>query len=108
MRQAISISDHHLPAAAGAFRGSLALLLAQQGELDEARELIDAGETQVRAMPEEHAKFLCKKGKVAHLAGDLMSANTALKEAQDMAEAIGCQPESSVGQAIAELTELLE
>ena len=63
-REAIPIGDDDLSCAAGAFRGSLALLLAQQGQHDEAQALLEAGEPQVESFPQEHAKFLCKKGHV--------------------------------------------
>ena len=60
-RQSILIGDEAFPIVAGAFRGSLALLLAQRGGLNEALQLLEEGEGLLRIFPEEHAKFLCKK-----------------------------------------------
>ena len=84
-REAIPIGDDVFPVAAGAFRGSLSLLLAQQGQHDEAQALLEAGEPQVESRPEEHAKFLCKKGHVYHMAGDAEGARASLVQAQGMA-----------------------
>ena len=70
LRKAISIGDRTFPVAGGAFRGSLALLLAKQDQLEQSQTLLDTGELQVENYPEEHAKFLCKKGQVCHIGGD--------------------------------------
>jgi tetratricopeptide (TPR) repeat protein len=106
-RQAILIGDQTIPAAAGAFRGSLAWLLAQQDQLEEARSLLETGEAQVEPYPEEHAKFLAKKGQVCHLAGDADGARASLEQAQALAAELTVGDETEVGQAIRELEAVL-
>ncbi len=85
-QQAIAICDEVWPVAAGVYRGSFALLRAQQGAFDEARSLLAGGEPQVRrANKMELGKLLCKKARVEHLAGDPAAAETALGEAESIA-----------------------
>ncbi len=93
---------------AGAFSASLALLVAQQGKLDEARTLIETGEPQVDPYPNEHAKFLCKKGRVCHIAGDADGARAALKQAQGLRAELKVSDDSEVGQAIVALRAILD
>jgi len=105
---AIEIGDETVPAAAGAYRGSLALIRAQQGAFDEARTLISQGEPQVRGVYRmELGKLLCKKAKIEHLAGDPAAAALALAEAQVIAEELGADPESELGAALTEARALL-
>lgn len=107
-RDAIPLCEQTMPAAAGAFRGSLALILAQRGKNDEAFTMLEFGETPVQAIPEEHAKFLCKKGKVRQLSGDTAAAQAALKHAKEIAADLKVSDDSEVGQAIAELSRFLK
>ena len=102
-REAFAVCDEAIPAGAGAFRGSLALLLAQQGKIAEARDLLEVGEPQVESYPEEHAKFLCKKGQVCQLVGDADGARAARKQAQGIVAELKVTEDSEVGQAVAEL-----
>ncbi len=106
-RQAIPIGDEVFPASAGAFRGSLALLLARQGRQDEVQGLLEAGEVQVTSHPAEHAKFLCKKGQILHLAGDATAAAIALAEVESIAAELAANPDSELGQVLAETREIL-
>jgi tetratricopeptide (TPR) repeat protein len=106
-RKAILICEQTAPAAAGAFRGSLAWLLAQQDQIVEAQSLLETGEAQVESYPEEHAKFLAKKGQVCHLAGDADGARASLEQAQALAAELTVGDESDVGQAIRELEAVL-
>ena len=75
--------------------------------MDEAQALLEAGEPQVESTPEEHAKFLCKKGQVCHIAGDAEGARAALVQAQGMAAELKVRDDSEVGQAVAALAALL-
>jgi tetratricopeptide (TPR) repeat protein/predicted ATPase/serine/threonine protein kinase len=93
---------------AGAFRGSIALLLAKRGQSEEAHRLLEAGESQVEAHPDEHAKFLCKKGQVQLLEGELPAAHASLLQAQSIAKELDVGEHSEVSQAIAELRGLLD
>ena len=106
-RQAILICDETVPGAAGAFRGSLAWLLAQQDQFEEARSMLETGEAQVESYPEEHAKFLAKKGQVCHLAGDADGAWASLEQAQALAAELKVGDDSDVGRAIRELEAVL-
>jgi tetratricopeptide (TPR) repeat protein/serine/threonine protein kinase/predicted ATPase len=107
-RKAISIGDETQPAAAGAFRGSLALLLAQQDQIDEAQALLEIGEPQVETYPAENAKFLCKKGQVQILAGEPEAAQKSLDQAKAIAAKHKLGDDGEVAEAIAELTALLD
>jgi tetratricopeptide (TPR) repeat protein len=106
-RQAILIGDETMPGAAGAFRGSLAWLLARQDQIVEARSMLETGELQVTSDPEEHAKFLAKKGQVCHLAGDADGARASLEQAQALAAELTVGGETEVGQVIRELETVL-
>ena len=108
LRLAIPICDSNFPPAAGAFRASLALLLAQQEQLEEAKKLLGAAHHQVSEYPEEYGKFLCKKGQVLVLAGESDPARAALEEVRSIADNLGVSAQSELSQAIADLTALLE
>ncbi len=102
LRDAIAIGDETWPAAAGAFRGSLALIRAQQGAFDEARALLDKGDPQVRGVNKvELGKLLCKKAQIEHLAGDSDVAASALAEAETIAAEMNVTADSELGQALA-------
>ena len=70
--------------------------------------MLEEGEPLVVAYPEEHAKFLCKKGKVCLLFGDTSAAQAALKQAKEIAADLKFSDDSELSQDIAELAELLE
>ena len=93
--------------AAGAFSGSLALLLAQQGQMGEVQALLKTGEPRIEGYPEEHAKFLCKKGQIYLIAGDAEGARMALVQAKGMAAELEVRDDSEVARAVAELVALL-
>lgn len=101
------MGEESYPVAAGVFRGSLALLLAQQGEFHEAQNLLDLGEPQVCSYPEELSKFLCKKVRIRLLQRDIGAARLVLKQVQDMARELDSAGHSEVGRALAELQALL-
>jgi predicted ATPase/class 3 adenylate cyclase/Tfp pilus assembly protein PilF len=108
LQQAIEICDPIRPAAAGAFRGSLALLRVQQGAIDEARALLDRGDTQLRGVHKlELGRLLCKRARVEHLAGAPATAAAALAEAEAIAVEIETSDRSDLGKALAEARALL-
>jgi tetratricopeptide (TPR) repeat protein len=106
-QQAIANCDDTFPAAAGAFRGSLALLMAQDGQLDEALVLLEKGEAQIVVFPEEHAKFLCKKGQAQLLAGQLPAARASLTQARTLTSGLHLGESREISSAIAQLESLL-
>ena len=107
-RKSILIGDEASPVAAGAFRGSLALLLAQQDQIDEAQALLETGEPKVATYPSEYTKFLCKKGQVQLLASEPEAAQKSLDQAKVIVTAHKLRDDGEVTQAIAELTALLD
>ena len=97
------IGDETWTVAGGAFRGSLALIRAQQGAFDEARALLHKGEPQVRGVWKlELGKLLCKKARVEHLADDPAAAASALAEAESIATELDASPDSEFGKLLAE------
>jgi tetratricopeptide (TPR) repeat protein len=108
LRKAINICDDTFPMAAGAFRGSLALMLAQQGRLDETSKLFQAGEPQVAPRPDEYAKFICKKGLVSHMNGAIEETQEALRAAKKLAAQLQTDDDSEVNQLIAKLQATVE
>ena len=107
LKEAIRLGDKTFPVAAGSYRGSLALLLAREENFEEVYSLLRIGESQVRNSPEEHAKFLCKKGQVFLLREDPLGAERALEEAQAIAAQLNVSKLSEIGQAIGTLSLLL-
>ncbi|HCP48183.1 MAG TPA: hypothetical protein DIU15_19245, partial [Deltaproteobacteria bacterium] len=102
LQDAIAVGDETWPVAAGAFRGSLALIRAQNEAFEEARILLAQGERQLRGVYKlELGKLLCKKAQVEHLAGEPTGAATALAEAQAIASELNVTPESELGQTLA-------
>ena len=106
-RKAIDLCDSAVPPAASAFRASLATLLAQQGNLDEAKELIETAAPLLENLPVEYAKLLCKKGEVLHIAGERDLAVEAHKQAATIAKKLDLRPESEVVQVLDKLRRLL-
>jgi len=97
LEEAIAISDAAYPVAAGAFRGRLASVLAEQGQLDEALKLLDVGEAQLRGtFILELGKLLCRRGGVAIRAGSLEDAREALAEAVSIARQVNAGPRSEL------------
>ncbi len=85
LRQAIALSEQSMPGAAAAFRGSLALARAQEGDLNGARDLLAAAESVLcEGDPVEYGKLLVRRARVALLAGDRAAAERALSEARGL------------------------
>jgi predicted ATPase/Tfp pilus assembly protein PilF/tRNA A-37 threonylcarbamoyl transferase component Bud32 len=102
LRDGIAIGDETWPVVAGAFRGSLALIRAQQGAFGEARALLAQAEPQLRGVHKlELGKLLCKKAQVEHLAGDSDVAASALAEAEIITAELNVTPDSELGRALA-------
>jgi len=103
---AIELGDEVLPAAAGAFRGSLASLVVNRGELETAHELLDRGEAALRGVnPSELGKLLCRRGRIALLASSPELAKAALEEVEEIASELGLGSQSVLGRSIEELRE---
>jgi predicted ATPase/class 3 adenylate cyclase/Tfp pilus assembly protein PilF len=97
LRQAIEFGDDVYSGSAAAFRGSLALILADRGELLEARELLLKAGSRLRGVYAfEFAKLLCKSARVEQLGGDPIAAAAALAEAEGIAAALEVSADSEL------------
>jgi predicted ATPase/serine/threonine protein kinase/Tfp pilus assembly protein PilF len=104
LEQAIVLGEETWPVVAGVFRGSLALVRAQAGDLAAARALLDRGEQQIRgAHAHELGKMLCKRARIEWAAGEPEAAQSARAEARAIAAELQVAPDSDLGQAIAAL-----
>jgi tetratricopeptide (TPR) repeat protein len=106
-RRAISMCDQGGTVAAGVFRGSLALLVAEQGQLDEAFELLKAGEVQVEVDAESRATLLSHKGRVQVVAGQIAAARRTLQQADEIAAALSVGADSEATMAVEQLRGVL-
>ncbi len=103
LEDAIVMFDELAHYVAGTFRGSLALVEAEQGDFRAARALLAQGEAPLRGTNKyEYAKFLCNKARVEHLAGDRAAANAAFTDAGALIEALNVGPRSELNAALAE------
>jgi predicted ATPase/serine/threonine protein kinase/tetratricopeptide (TPR) repeat protein len=101
LQQAIEIGDEVFPADAACFRSTLALVRAENGAIDEARTLLEKGDSQLRGIePIELAKLLCKRARVEHLAGETTAASAALAEAETIAAEVEAGADSELGQEL--------
>jgi len=108
LQQAITIGDEVVSPAAAAFRASLALIRAHQGDFEAARALLAAAEPQLRGLYAlEFGKLLCKKARIEHLAGAPDAALAALSGAESVLAELGAPPDSELGIPIARTREFL-
>ena len=102
--RAIQTQDHIHPSSAGAFRSVLAMIRAKQGDIEEARRLLDKGEQQIRGVDQEElGLLLCSRGEVETIAGERTRVEEALKEAEEICALLNLRPESQLAQAIEQL-----
>ncbi len=84
-------------------------MLAQIGEIDEARACVKRGKEQLKGIwVVERGRMLCREAQVEHLAGCHEDAKKALQEAREIAQQIGGSPDSDLGQLICEAAATLE
>ena len=103
LEEAIVICDALQYPASGAFRGCLALIRSQEGDFDAARELLRAGEQELRGVHAgELCKLLCKRARVEHEAGDASAAVHALEKAGTITAELGAGEGSELGELLAE------
>jgi hypothetical protein len=80
----------------------VALLLAERGEYDEAKELMERGSSLVCGKHDvEETKLLARQARLQALMGDEESARASLAVAQRLCAKMGALPISEVGQVIA-------
>jgi predicted ATPase/Tfp pilus assembly protein PilF len=108
LRDAIEILDELWPVRAAENRGRLAVLLAQEGRLDEAQTLIEQAEAHVRpSHPQNLGRLLCCKGLIAYESGNPEGAQAALKEASEIAAKLRLGQETELRQKIETLKQAL-
>ena len=101
LAQAIEISDQVHPVAAAVFRGRIAQIFVDQGELERARTALLVATSQLDGVDRmHHAILLCGRARVEQLAGDTAAASAALAEAETIAEEIQVGPDSNLGQEL--------
>ena len=108
LRKAISICDKSFPVGSGVFRGSLARLLAENGSLSEALQLIEQGEQYITALPDVYGKFLCTKGHIQVQAGQITEAQSSLAQAKKLCKTVQFQQDNELSHLILELEQLLD
>ena len=107
--QAISIGDDTWPVMAGVFRGSLALVRARAGKIEESRALLARGEEQLRGVHFfELGKLLCKRGRIEYDCGQLGAAGRTLVEVENIASELGLGADSELDRAIGALRALID
>ena len=77
--------------------------MAEQGRIDEALQLLEVGEPMILKLPEEHGKFLCRKGHVLWMSQDSEQARTALSQAKELLGSLGLGDASPLVRSIAAL-----
>ena len=91
LQKAIQLCDVHIPPAGGAFRGTLALIHAKEGRLEDSLALMDVAEKQLLALEEdicssenkdEFLKLFIKKGTIQCLSGQLEKAKKTIDDIQ--------------------------
>jgi predicted ATPase/Tfp pilus assembly protein PilF/tRNA A-37 threonylcarbamoyl transferase component Bud32 len=101
LAEAIDIGDQVRPMLAGASRGALAVIRAEQQKIEEARALFVDGESQLRGVyPTELAKVLCKRADFEHTAGEDRVARVAFEEAESIAADLAITESHELGQMI--------
>ncbi|HEY2560539.1 MAG TPA: tetratricopeptide repeat protein [Caldimonas sp.] len=97
---AIASSDRR---AEGQIRGYLALVLAKQGLMQDARDMADRGESLLVASadPLSHALLLCDRAEIELLASEPAAAEAAMQRARRIADEIDCGPDSELRRRLA-------
>jgi ATP/maltotriose-dependent transcriptional regulator MalT len=95
VKGAISSSDRR---AEGQARGYLALVLAKQGLIEEAREMADRGESLLVASADvlSRALLLCGRAEIELIASNPAAAERAMQGARRIADEIDCGPDSEL------------
>ena len=106
--KSIAVCDEIKSPVAGAFRDSLALIFAKEGNFEEAYRTLRIGEPIVQTLPSEYAKFLCIKGRIQVLDGCVEEAAETLMAARKMAEKLAVTKESEVYKNILRLERSLQ
>jgi len=100
---AIASSDRR---SEGQFRGYLAIALAKRGKLADARDALDVGEALLTSVDDRlsHALLLCDRAEIESLASNAAAARAATELAKQIADQLGCGPESDLGRRLITLS----
>ncbi|MEC7985169.1 MAG: tetratricopeptide repeat protein [Myxococcota bacterium] len=81
LEQAIQLADElEIPDYSGSYRGELALVLAKEGDIHQALHFLVEGEPLISHRLLDYGKFLCKKARVYHAAGNQNISQEALEK----------------------------
>ena len=108
LTEAIEICDVCIPPAAGAFRGAIAVAYAKSQQFDLAFEALHIGEPQISSYADEYGVFLCNKGNVLIMDGQIEESNHCLQQAQAIFDSLEMSEMSKLGQRIRTLSEAIE
>jgi tetratricopeptide (TPR) repeat protein len=107
LQQSIEICDAVFPIAGAVFRGSMGLVMAQKGHINEARRLLKEGEKVLRDKNTiELGKLLCKSALIEHQVNNRETAESFFREAQEVAKRMKVNEKSELGQRLTELKRL--
>ena len=108
LQQAIAICDSTFSAAAGAFRATLALIMAKTEQFQQSFLLLQKGEAQVGSHPLEYGKFLCKKAKIYYWSGNMEVAHHSLRDASDIFNRLGGSSDGELSILIEEVKKMMK
>jgi hypothetical protein len=107
LEEAIQICGDSVPLAVGSCCGSLAQILAEQGELVQAHRLLERGEPVLEGYRVEFGKFLCRKGVVQCLDAQAEAAGDSLSQAKEIAQELQVNERSELARTIAMLQAMI-
>lgn len=108
LRKALEVCQGVFPIGVAVVRGSLSILLAESGRVEEALVLISGGEEQLQGQQDEHATFLCKKAMVLLCDHQEDLARECLQAAKAILEEAQVKDDSPVVRLMREVEEKLE
>ena len=109
LQEGIGICDQAWPLAGMMFRGSLAIVVATQGDFKEAYALLDAADRHFKEdHPFERAQLLCQKVEVMHLAGEKVTAERTWQEAAHIVKGLAVSDDSELAESLASARALLD
>ena len=105
LRRAVDICEGAVVAAAGVFRGTLALILAKEGDTEEALIMLTKSEQEVQGEPVRLARVFCAKARVLLMSGRENEGWETLAKAQRLASDLNITNTHSLVQTIEEIVQ---
>ena len=103
----MEVCEGVFPIGVAVVRGTLSLLLAESGRVEEALVLLSGGEEKLQGQQEEHATFLCRKAVVLLCDHQEDRARESLQAAKAILEETQVEDDSPVVHLIREVEEKL-